>query len=52
MGKRSREAAGTQDALVFDEDAQRDGTRPVGALAKRKQRRKGTEVIFDPQAHK
>ena len=52
MVKRSREASGAADALVFNEEAQRDGTRPVGALAKRKQKRQGVEIQFDPQAHK
>ena len=52
MGRHSQKAASVQDALVFDEDAQRDGVRPVGALAKRKQKRKGDEVTFDPKAHK
>ncbi|KAK9821540.1 hypothetical protein WJX74_009571 [Apatococcus lobatus] len=52
MGKRSRGPAIAADALVFDEEARRDGTRPAGALAKRKQRQKGVEIQFDPQAHK
>lgn len=52
MGKRSRDPSGGGDALVFDQDAQQNGTRPVGALAKRKQKRKGVEIQFDPQAHK
>lgn len=52
MGKRGRDSSGGGDALVFDQDAQQNGTRPVGALAKRKQKRKGVEIQFDPQAHK